>query len=935
MPQVSFDGQGLSIGGRRIFLMGAAVESALWPRAHWAQGLATLRRRGINVIRTSAPWHLHEAMPGRVRFDGGLDLRAFVTHCREQGLWVILRIGPVVGGTFAGGGLPAWISEVEGLRPREPQDLFLQRVARWYGAVLAQVKGLEATERRAGAGNAEPAGGLLAVQIEHGWECGHEKAGAQYFTELRRFVREAGIELPVLTANGLWAGAEEVVDVWQGSEDLFSNVRQLRRAQPHGPAIVEVTSPQALRRRDDGGADARAEAAGDRTIDGDDLLRRVAQVIAAGGQAIVGHAAPEVHAAAAVGREGDHALSSDAVRPALLDASAEAVHGLGAISPLAHFVSSFGPSIAAVGGGEGVVVDPDHPMERPPIVVSRSSGATTIAFVFQPGAPAPRRSTPSGRRTRRSKVDPGQGAITLVTPDGVRIAVALGDAPVAWYPVGLDLHGRARLDYAGFSPIAFVDGRLLVLFGPAGASATLSVDGSERRVEAPESRAGARPRVVAHAALSVVVLNAAQAAAMLVDAQGIIIGAMGTDEGGALLRARGFREVVRVAADGAVRTVPSRARPEERSRAQVLGPWRRASTTSFTEGSSARFASLDRPRSLAVYAPRMGLGWYRLVLPASNRETLIWLPGAAGSLEVFLDGRRLGSLGDDRRLPLRIPAARGARERTLVFLADDRGRSISGLAASRAAGLRDDAWIVEAVRARVKSVEPSAFDPFERRIFVPQAPGPAPERAVEVAFTAERQTPVVIDPGVPFYGAVLLQRKLVDVFDRPAGCFDGIVLGPSAPGWAPGALKALLVPLQPSPGLERALKVYRRAATVEASRRGAPAWGFARWEAPEATSLEWNDARGRASSPASAGGPAWWSTHLQTSDACELRLDGLTRGVVLLDGTIVGRYDAAHDRQLPLPPELCATGAELLIFDVQGAAPTRVTIMSPPDARSS
>ncbi|MBM4113599.1 MAG: glycoside hydrolase family 35, partial [Phycisphaerae bacterium] len=142
MPRVSIDPQGLLVGGRRCWIVGAALEYSLLDPRLWSRSLSLLRQTGFNTVRTSVPWSLHERRRAKPDFEGSLDLRAFVELAIEQGLWVIVRLGPVVGGTFSGGGLPAWLSEIDGLRLREPQDEFLRLVSRWFDTVLSQLKGL-------------------------------------------------------------------------------------------------------------------------------------------------------------------------------------------------------------------------------------------------------------------------------------------------------------------------------------------------------------------------------------------------------------------------------------------------------------------------------------------------------------------------------------------------------------------------------------------------------------------------------------------------------------------------------------------------------------------------------------------------------------------------------------------------------------------------
>ena len=116
MPTLTYDSQSFSWNGRRLWLVGANLEYTLLAPERWAQAVASLKQMGFNTIRASVPWCLHEARRGRFDFAGGLDVAAFARTCRAQGMHLVLRIGPVVGEPFDGGGLPAWLASEPGAR---------------------------------------------------------------------------------------------------------------------------------------------------------------------------------------------------------------------------------------------------------------------------------------------------------------------------------------------------------------------------------------------------------------------------------------------------------------------------------------------------------------------------------------------------------------------------------------------------------------------------------------------------------------------------------------------------------------------------------------------------------------------------------------------------------------------------------------------------
>lgn len=77
--------------------------------AYWRDRLEKLRAMGCNCVETYVPWNLHEPAPGQFRFDGGLDLAAFLRTAQEAGLYAIVRPSPYICAEWEFGGLPAWL----------------------------------------------------------------------------------------------------------------------------------------------------------------------------------------------------------------------------------------------------------------------------------------------------------------------------------------------------------------------------------------------------------------------------------------------------------------------------------------------------------------------------------------------------------------------------------------------------------------------------------------------------------------------------------------------------------------------------------------------------------------------------------------------------------------------------------------------------------
>jgi hypothetical protein len=172
------------------------------PRGRWAERLELMRAGGVSVVSTYVPWIHHEPVEGQARFDGGLDVGAFVDAGRAAGLEVVLRIGPWAHGELRNGGFPDWVQAAP-VKHRTDDPAYLDLVRPWFARIGAAVAGRE----------------LLAVQLENELldEPGH-------LVTLKGLARAAGLSAPLWTATA-WDGARlppgEVMPVYSGYADGF------------------------------------------------------------------------------------------------------------------------------------------------------------------------------------------------------------------------------------------------------------------------------------------------------------------------------------------------------------------------------------------------------------------------------------------------------------------------------------------------------------------------------------------------------------------------------------------------------------------------------------------------------------------------------------------------------------------------------------------
>ncbi|WP_430790106.1 beta-galactosidase [Actinoplanes sp. G11-F43] len=176
------------------------------PRERWAERLRQMKAGGVTVVASYLFWLHHQPTRDQAaRFDGNLDVAAFVDLAVETGLDVVLRVGPWCHGEARNGGFPDWVQQAP-VRHRTDDPSYLELVEGWFAAVSAAVG---------------PAGfaKIIGIQLENEL---YDQPG--HLVTLKRMARDAGMSAPIWTATA-WGGAdlpeEEVLPLYGGYGDGF------------------------------------------------------------------------------------------------------------------------------------------------------------------------------------------------------------------------------------------------------------------------------------------------------------------------------------------------------------------------------------------------------------------------------------------------------------------------------------------------------------------------------------------------------------------------------------------------------------------------------------------------------------------------------------------------------------------------------------------
>jgi beta-galactosidase len=233
MPALRVDSDGFRLDGETFRIISGGLHYFRVHPGQWQDRLRKARLLGLNTVDTYVPWNLHQPRPDTFRWDGGLDLPAFLDLARDEGLHVLLRPGPYICAEWEGGGLPAWLLTESGIRLRSADPRYLTAVDGFLDALLPQVLPYLGTH----------GGPVLAVQVENEFGAYGDASGkdAPYLAHLVEAIRERGIDVPLFTCDqpadlgrGSVPGLLRTVNFGTGAA---GNLAELRAQQPEGPLM--------------------------------------------------------------------------------------------------------------------------------------------------------------------------------------------------------------------------------------------------------------------------------------------------------------------------------------------------------------------------------------------------------------------------------------------------------------------------------------------------------------------------------------------------------------------------------------------------------------------------------------------------------------------------------------------------------------------------
>ncbi|MBN1897960.1 MAG: beta-galactosidase [Spirochaetes bacterium] len=244
---ISYDGKSLLVNGKRLILFGGEFHYFRTPKALWEDRLTKIKQAGCNLVTTYIPWNFHEEEEGKLNWEQDRDLPHFLRLCEKFGMYVIIKPGPYICAEWDFGGFPHWLLEKD-VPLRLPDEKYLKIVKEWYVEVAKIIKPFLITN----------GGNIVLIQVENEYdhliEMSEEltisqKEAREYLLTLLKFNREAGIDVPAFTNEGMCILGTEIINthtyypnipwIWMWEfNDFDRKIEESRRVQPDKPLMI-------------------------------------------------------------------------------------------------------------------------------------------------------------------------------------------------------------------------------------------------------------------------------------------------------------------------------------------------------------------------------------------------------------------------------------------------------------------------------------------------------------------------------------------------------------------------------------------------------------------------------------------------------------------------------------------------------------------------
>lgn len=183
---IHLNGESMLFNGKPVLPVMGEFHFSRFPDNEWRKELLKMKAGGINIVASYIFWIHHEEIEGEYNWKGERNLQKFVETCQEVGMPIVLRIGPWCHGEARNGGIPEWMV-TSGIKLRNSNPDYLNKLQRWYAEIFQQVEGMMWKD----------GGPVIGIQLENEYR----GPGAHLIT-LKEMAQEIGFDVPIYTRTG-------------------------------------------------------------------------------------------------------------------------------------------------------------------------------------------------------------------------------------------------------------------------------------------------------------------------------------------------------------------------------------------------------------------------------------------------------------------------------------------------------------------------------------------------------------------------------------------------------------------------------------------------------------------------------------------------------------------------------------------------------------
>ncbi len=880
MANVTYDDRSFLIGGERVFLVSGSLHYFRVPSAHWRDRLLKARRGGLNCVSTYLAWNVHEPREGEWAFEGDQDVVAFVRAAADVGLYVILRAGPYIGGHWDFGGLPPWLTTKTGMSYRTNSAAYTHYFDKFFRQVLNRLAEHQVTRD----------GNIVLIQNENAYDITTMPDRLAYLEFVSQLFRRSGFDIPIITQNELTdPPVPDSVECVAGGRDIVQRLKSLQLHHPGSPWVAIEYHTGSV---DAWGCEHEAPSP-------EEVARGAMTVLGCGAQLNY----YMIHGGTNFAFWGSRLSDSNAsFETTSYDYNAPIAEGGGLtdawyLCRLPNMLGEhMGPFLA------------DCTAPEPGATVHDSTAVMNLA--------GPRGSWAFVTNNGRDDIE----TVRIALPEGIELTVPMGLLGAAAIPHDLELTDEVRLDYANLTPLGLFGEKVLVLHGPAGWEARLSLNGERIAAKVP---ANDDVELIESHDLRIAVIRSELAMRTWFVDDLLLFGpdfvGESSDE---ITHHRGAKQYIQLPIEGKLsrRKCPA-AEAGSKESPPKLKQWKRLAVCTEPADASLEWTPIDRPTPVDKLGMHYGYVWYRRTWSEPRtRKAKLFLPDCEDRATLYLNGELLGIWGrgeEATREPLPASLKRG--DNALVVLLDNLGRAHSGHRLGEEKGLFGPVY--EAKPLKVRKPKLRSLEKFPRRVLprgLAHLAGELerlPTWALDVDLSLTKVSPVHLSfTQVPHHLAVMCNERPLGFFPCKDLNYGDLTL---TAGLKKGKnLLRLLLWGDVTEDVGERFGLHSLLGTVSDD----CSWGIRPWTMPESDGPVVGKDQ-----------PAWYASHFpapRSDQPLFVHVAGARKGQLFLNGHNVGRFWTIGPQEYYYLPAcwLEEEDNELLLFVEQGDLPRRTRL---------